>query len=150
MGVIWELARCRQRIAELEAALTPPPDPFDTIGINEMSSILLDKLDDMGDTKADIHLPDGFCKVYKKEDIETYLDVDQTDKIVFVAETMDCDDFAAILFGKFAGLVWSNVHGLNWFIDEYGEFWFIEPQTDQLAADLDNWQGWEIRFFIGR
>ena len=153
MGFSLELARARQRIIVLEAELakiTARLVPAGTIDLNLMSSILLDKLDEMGDDKADIRLPDGYCKVYDKEEVKKFLDLDETDKIPYVAEEHDCDDFAAELFGKFAGLVWSNVHGLNWFVDTTNTLWFIEPQQDKLAKDLENWQGYEIQFFIGR
>jgi len=115
-----------------------------------MSSILLDKLDEMGDTQADIKLPDTPCKVYDKEEVKKFLSLDETDKIPYVAEEHDCDDFAAKLFGKFAGLVWSNVHALNWFVDTDDTLWFIEPQQDKISQNLENWQGYDIQFFIGR
>ncbi len=57
-----------------------------------------------------------------------------------------CDDFAAELFGKFAGSVWTDKHALNFFVSENDELYFIEPQTDQISKDI----GVDIRFFLGR
>jgi len=121
-----------------------------TLDIHLASSILLDKLEEMGDNKAEVYLPDHDIKIYKRDDVVKFLDLDETDKIAFIAESMDCDDYAAILFGKFAGLIWTNAHALNFFISDEETLWFIEPQTDKLARDLEDWQGFDIRFFLGR
>lgn len=129
----------------------PTIQPCGTITLHKMSSILLDKLEEMGDNKAEIYLPDSNCKVYKKTDVLDFLGLDETDQIKYVKEEgTDCDDFAAILFGKFAGLVWTNVHALNFFISEDLKLYFIEPQTDKISQTLENWQGWDVRFFLGR
>jgi len=128
----------------------PGIEPSGLLGLNSMSSILLDKLEEMGDDKADIYLPDTHCKVYDKEEVKAFLGLDEIDSIPYVEEEHDCDDFAAELFGEFAGLVWTNLHALNWFVDTDGVFWFIEPQQDKISQVLENWQGYGIRFFIGR
>ena len=124
--------------------------PCGTIDINTASSILLDKMEEMGAGDAEIYLPDANFKVYKKDDVVKFIGLDETDKIPYVAEVHDCDDFAAEIFGMFAGLVWTNTHALNFFIDENEAMWFIEPQSDDIAPDLEEWQGWKVRFFIGR
>ena len=150
MGLIVELVKARRRIKELEAILYFPPMPSGFIDLYETSSILLDKLEEMNDPKADLYLADQDCKIYNKEKIKEYLHLDETSEITYVPEKMDCDDFAAIIFGKFAGLVWTTKHALNWFFDENKTLWFIEPQTDKMSKTLKNWQGWDIRFFISR
>lgn len=150
MCEILELVKAKRRIKELESIFIAPPFPVETIDIHEMSSILLNKLEEMNDPKADLNLADTDCKIYKKESIKEYLHLDETDKITYIPQKMDCDDFAAILFGRFAGLVWTTKHAFNWFIDENNTLWFIEPQTDKIAQNLENWQGWDIRFFISR
>jgi len=121
-----------------------------TININEMSSILLDKLDDMDDDRADIYLADVDCKVYKKQLVMALLGLYEVNKLEYVAETMDCDDFAATLYGKGLPLIWTNLHALNWFIDDNEALWFVEPQTNKISQALENWQGWDVRFFINR
>jgi len=130
-------------------------EPIGTIDMNEISSILLDKLEEMGDTEADIHIADYTSRLYRKEDVKAFLELDETDKLAFVAEDRDCDNSAGILYGEFCkqrafpgGIVETVGHRLNWFIDETLTFWFIEPQTDKMSKDLENWQGWGIKFFL--
>jgi len=123
--------------------------PAGTIDIHLASSIILDKLEEMG-VDAEIYLPDLSIKVYRKADVTKSQSLHEISAIRFVAESHDCDDFAAKLFGKWAGLVWTNVHALNWFIDENGIFWWIEPQNKKISKTLDAWQGNDIRFLIGR
>jgi len=135
---------------EPEPDLEPIILPSKVIDIASASSILLDKLEAMGMGDAEIYLPDREIQVYNKEKVKGFLGLDETSEIVYVAEVMDCDDFAAELFGKFAGLVWTNLHALNWFIDDTEKFWFIEPQSDKIASDLEGWQGSQVRFFVGR
>ena len=128
----------------------PKVKPFSLIDLNLASSILLDKLEEMEDEKAEIYLPDEDMKIYKKEEVINCYKLQEVNSIKYIAEVHDCDDFAAELFGKFAGLVWTNVHALNWFYDETPSFWWIEPQTKKISRTLETWQGCEIRFFLGR
>ena len=153
MGVIVELARARTRITLLEAQLVELQKQIPVggvIGINEMSSIILDKLDEMRDDKAELYLADKLCKVHKKADVVRFLGLDETDKIVYSEDDFDCDDYAAVLYGKGLGLLWTSVHALCWFIDENNVLWFLEPQTDVISQVLDDWQGWDCRFFLSR
>lgn len=129
--------------------------PVRTIDIHEVSSILLDKLEEMGDDHAELYLADYTSRLYKKEDIKNFLSLDETDKIKFEPEDMDCDQFAGVLYGEFCkqkafpgGIVDSHVHRLNWFIDENLTLWYIEPQTDKISRILENYQGWDIKFFL--
>ncbi len=138
------------------AELTPTPIPEPvlhhaaTISIDQMSSILLDKLEEMGQIQAELYLPDNECKVYKKAVVQAFLGLDEISCITYIPELHDCDDFAAELFGKGIPLVWTNLHALNFFVDENLTLWFIEPQTDQIAQNLAGWEGNSIRFFLGR
>ena len=125
-------------------------EPVGTIGIHMASSILLNKLDQIGDDKAEIYLPDTKVKIYNKDDVVKSCELQEVSSLEYIKEKHDCDDFAAKLYGKFAGLVWTNVHSLNWFIDEYETFWWIEPQTRKISFTLEKWQGSEVRFFLGR
>lgn len=124
--------------------------PCGTIGLAEMSSIVLNKLDDMGLSSTDLFLPDTDCKVYRKAEVQSAHELEEVASIKYVPELCDCDDFAAELFGKFAGLLWTDLHALNWFVDESNTFWFIEPQTKKLSQTLEGWQGSNIRFALGR
>jgi hypothetical protein len=131
---------------------TPNPtiNPIGNIDLNSAGSILLDKLEEIGQDKAEIYMPDVSLKVYNKEEVKKCFELEEVSSIQYVSESFDCDDFAAELYGKFAGLVWTNVHALNWFIDDTNTFYFIEPQNKKIAEKLDSWQGTEIRFFLGR
>ena len=126
------------------------PTPARTIDLYVASSLLLDKLEEIGDDKAEIYLPDKEIKIYNKADVESAYSLEEVSSITYIAEEHDCDDFAAKLYGKFAGLVWTNVHALNWFFDEHSTFWWIEPQNKKISRTLEAWQGSEVRFYIGR
>lgn len=91
------------------------------------------------------------------DDIALFLAQDQTNKIDYVAEDFDCDNFSYRLMGQFSvpewsklafGIVWSNLHALNCVIDETGKFWYVEPQTDEILEELKDWMGTKIRFII--
>ena len=140
-------SRKRSIIVPIEAPLVP----YGTITISEAASILLTKTEELGDTQAGIHLPDTDIKVYKKSTVQKANSLKVIANLKYVAETHDCDDFAAKAFGKGLGLVWTNAHALNWFIDWKGVFWFVEPQTGVMSKTLDtSWQGYDVRFYIGR
>ena len=136
---------CLKKLLQIK----PKLNPSGVITIDLMSSILLDKLEEIGDD-AELYLPDTNCKVYNKADVVKFLQLDEISSIPYLPEVMDCDDFAAKAYGKGLSLVWTNVHALNYFVDEAETLWFVEPQTDNIAPNLYNWQGWEIRFFLGR
>ena len=154
MCLIVEHAHTLQKVAALELELAllknkPKLLSSGTIDINLMSSILLDKLEEMGDDRAELYLADNDCKVFNKQEVMDFLVLDETDKIVYVPETMDCDNFAALLYGKGLPLLWTNKHALQWFVDDADNFlWFVESQSDKIARNLDNWQGWDVRMFL--
>lgn len=125
-------------------------EPVGTIPITLASSIMLDVLEEMGDDGAEIYLPDVEIKIYWKDEVQESYELEEVSSIKYVPEVHDCDDFAAELYGKFAGLVWTNVHALNFFIDENEVFWWIEPQTKKISRVLEDWQGNNVRFLIVR
>ena len=128
--------------------LKPPTEllPIGTMDIFGFTSILLDKLEE--DDKAELYLADSQCKVFSKDEVVKFLGLDQTDSIAYVSEKMDCDDYARKLYGKGLPLMWTTVHALNWFIDDTGILWFVEPQTDQISQNMENWPNWDVRFFL--
>lgn len=104
-----------------------------------------------------IYLSDNQYWLCSKADIETFINLDATNKDTYVAEEHDCDDFSYRLMGQLSipewsgvafGIVWTNLHALNCLIDETGKFWFIEPQSDTLQDKLEDWQGNEILFIL--
>ena len=116
-----------------------------------------------------IYLSDVWYWLCSEADIETFLAQDDTNKAVaylpygtppgmtYVSEERDCDDFSYRLMGQLSipewsgiafGIVWTDKHALNCFIDETGKFWFVEPQTGKLQDKLEAWQGTEILFIL--
>ena len=84
------------------------------------------------------------------DDINTFLEADQTDKIKFQENRMDCDNFANRLFGQFSiplwscltiGKMWTDKHACLILIDQNEGLWILEPQTDDLTTELAPWQG---------
>ncbi len=119
--------------------------PAGTIDVSEMRTALLDFLED---DKAELFLSDTPSKVFRKDEVKSFLKLDEVSSISFIPELHDCDDYARKLFGRGVPLVWTNLHAMNWIITPDGELWFIEPQTDKLSLKLENWQGWDVRFFL--
>ena len=104
-----------------------------------------------------IYISDSTYWLCSEDDIKTFLSLDKTNKEKYVPEEMDCDDFSYRLMGQLSvpewsgiafGIVWTNLHALNCFIDDAGKFWFIEPQTDELLDKLQDWMGDEILFIL--
>ena len=106
---------------------------------------------------ANVYLSDKSYLLCNENDIAWMLANDQSNKMEFTPEALDCDDFSYRLMGQFSvpgwsdlafGIVWTNLHALNCFIDESGSFWFVEPQTDTLQSALLPWQGSKIRLIV--
>ena len=124
--------------------------PAGYITVVEASSILLDVIESLDDDTAGLYLPDQAIKTYNKSEVIASNELREVSAITYIKEEHDCDDFAALLYGLFAGLVWTKIHSLNWFIDEDKTFWWIEPQSGKLSRTLEGYQGKDVRFFIGR
>lgn len=106
---------------------------------------------------AEIHISDNKKYLCDIDDINAFLTHDLTNRIQYEVERFDCDDFAFRLLGQFKvpgwatlaiGLVWTDVHALNCTIDNNGDLWLIEPQSDSVESNLIPWQGNEIRLVI--
>jgi len=124
--------------------------PCGTIDYALVDAIVRNKAEEIQDKDYDIFIPDTANKVYNKADVMAAHELEEIASISFVDESHDCDDFSAELFGKFAGLIWTNVHAFNWFISEDDTLYYIEPQTKKLSQSIEGWQGNDIRFFLGR
>ena len=111
--------------------------------------------------EGDIHLSDPWSEaVYSLcdiEDIEDFLDVDETNHYRYVQHKFDCDNFARLLWGQFGipewahfaiGLFWSDLHAMVICVDANEDVWLIEPQTDERRSNLLDWQGTKMRFTI--
>lgn len=143
---------------ELESANTPLPEPTERRKItgSALYQIIRDKFPD-----GEIHLSDPWAEaVYSLcdiEDIEAFLDVDETNHLQYIRHKFDCDDFARLLWGQFGrpewahfaiGLFWSDKHAMVMCIDANEDLWLIEPQTDDRRSDLLDWQGTSMRFTV--
>ncbi len=91
------------------------------------------------------------------DDIALFLAQDKTNRLDYVKEKFDCDDFALRLVGQFSipewselaiGLMWTEKHALTCFITDDEKLLFIEPQSDEIQDELADWQGKTNRFII--
>jgi len=96
-------------------------------------------------------------KLVSHEDLAWFLLQDQTNKGEYVVEKFDCDDYSYRLMGQVSvpnwsdlafGIVWTDAHALNCFIDEDKKFWFVEPQDDTIRENYPAWAGKNVRFII--
>ena len=122
------------------------------ISIGDISTLLYHKF-----PGVPVYLSDSVYKLCGLDDINAFLAQDQTNKMGYMAEEFDCDNFSYRLMGQFSvpdwsglafGLVWTDLHALNCVIDQNEDFWFVEPQSDALKPALEPWQGTTIRFII--
>lgn len=123
------------------------------ISLAGLQKILRDKFPDQGE----LYLSDHLYLMCNTADISKFLQQDATNKYGYKSEEYDCDDFAYRLMGQFSilgwshlafGIVWTNAHALNCFVDETEKFWFVEPQSDKIIEKLEEWQGTTIRFIM--
>jgi len=91
-----------------------------------------------------IFVSDIVYRIPRKKDIVDFLKLHLFKFRQYVPEKYDCDNYAFSLMGMFTnlmsgyaiGIVWVHTpnggHALNFYIDEKGEMWYIEPQTNQI------------------
>ena len=91
------------------------------------------------------------------DDIAYFLAQDQTNKYPYTFPNYICSSYALRLAGQFSipkwseltfGLVWTEKHALNCVITDDLQFFFVEPQSDELQTELKDWQGTTIRFIM--
>ena len=105
---------------------------------------------------AYIQLSDSVKYLCDIDDINTFLKQDATDRIKYIKERYDCDDFAYRLKGQFSipgwaelaiGIIWTKTHAQNCVVDANLDFWVIEPQNDNLMG-VDYLEDKNVRFII--
>jgi len=120
------------------------------IDLFELRSILMDI-----DPECPIYFSDGIYNLCTLEDVKRFIIWDKTNLTKFHEEIFDCDDYAWRLMGNMKvlnwssipfGVVWTDRHALNCFIDDTKTFYFIEPQLDLIQTKLETWQGTKLRF----
>lgn len=128
------------------------PDGDHSISYSALSDLLRKKF-----PKAKLFLSDSYTFLCSYDDIASVLAASNVNSMEYVEEVMDCDDFAAALWGEFSrppwsryavGLVWTDLHALNICVADDSEIYFIEPQTDEIQTVLQPWQGSEVRLVI--
>ena len=138
------LLRLLNFLLQKREAKKPEPVLRAELSIGQVWSLLQTKF-----PEASIFLSDTVYQLATLKDIDEFLRVDQTNKMGYVPEERDCDDFSFRLMGQFStpewsgvalGIIWTDLHALNCFIDQNSEFWFIEPQTDNIQQRLVSWQ----------
>lgn len=158
MCLIAQHAHALERLAELDKQISPPLPPGTRKEVD--SNYIFNVLNAVTPNATHIYISDNKYWLCSKQDIETFLSFDKTNKETYVPEEYDCDDFSYRLMGQFSiknwsgiafGIVWTNVHALNCLIDDTGKFYFVEPQRDfssSLKESLEDWQGNEILFIL--
>jgi len=138
-------------------AFTEKSEPFKPslerqIGYNDLHTLLKEKF-----PEAEIYLSDNTKYLCNLDDIEAFLEKDETDRLTFRNEAFDCDDFAYRLMGQLSvpmwadlskGIIWTDTHAMVCCVDINEDFWYIEPQADRIQSKLEPWQGESIRFII--
>jgi len=94
----------------------------------------------------EVHVPDKHMDLPTDSDMKRWLAYDKTDKIPYETEVWDCDDSArncwnnirnmALKEGKNIafGIVWTQAHALNIYVNNNRQVIFIEPQTDKQTS----------------
>ncbi len=128
------------------------PKTEGVITLQELSDLLRRKF-----PGVTLHLLDNVYRLAIKEEVEKFLAENTISTGRYVADAHDCDDFSFELMGAFSrpgwsditfGIVWTDIHALNCIVDENLNFWFIEPQTDELKETLEPWQGSKVTTII--
>jgi len=158
MFSFFDILKARAEIARLKAqlALLQPPLP-PAVRRQVDGNFIFSVINNVKPSATHIYLSDSQYWLCSENDINTFLKVDTTNKMGYVPEERDCDDFSYRLMGQLSipswsgiafGIVWTNLHALNCLIDDTSKFWFIEPQSDKLQEKLEPWQGSEILFIL--
>jgi hypothetical protein len=106
----------------------------------------------------DTKLSDQNYKMVDVDQLQKFLRKDLTSLRKYKKTVHDCDDFSFILMGDVTkwdsdlafGIAWGynpsgTYHAFNIAIDITQQVRIIEPQTDEIFVDLDEW---DIRFVI--
>ena len=127
---------------------TIKPTSTKRITLEELYALLKDKF-----PTAEIYLSDRDYLLCHYDDIALFLAQDETNKMTYIAEERDCDDFSYRLMGQFSipdwsdlcfGIIWSTTHAENVAITEDMKVVFVEPQNDQLSDTISG----DIRFIM--
>ena len=123
------------------------PDFKDTITGQKIAILLKSKF-----PNAIIAQEDEKYKLCTRENIEDFLKIDITDKLEYIDNYRDCEDYSFILIAEIKksafspipfGLIWVDTgissHSVNIFIDNERNLYVIEPQNDSIFNFPDKW-----------
>jgi hypothetical protein len=147
------IAALKTENTQLKAGKTKTPIPkiTGTISYNEVFTIL----NNAG--AKDIRISDMNFSTCSMEEAQVFVAKAQIQYEKYVAETHDCDNFSAELWGYWNdslqsfpfGIVWSKTHAFNFFIDDKKKLWIVEPQQGRFYSIEDlknnvNYSPWEL------
>ena len=116
------------------------PTSIERISLSDLTVLLSVKF-----PATSLYLSDYDFLLCSPNDIALFLAQNETNKMGYVAEKRDCDDFAYRLMGDFSipewsdlclGIMWTDNHAFNLFVTEEREILFIEPQTDEISETI--------------
>lgn len=121
------------------------PEPVKALSHQKVRGVLHKQ----GIPHRSIRLSDSSYFAPTRAQVERFLSLSFVDQRKYVSRVFDCDNFSFALMGKasaffrgFAfGIVWAEtkrgLHALNFFIDDEGIFWYVEPQSDFIFRSSD-------------
>lgn len=119
---------------------TIKPTSTKRISISELGMLIRGKY-----PECKMYLSDRRYRLCSYDDIALFLAQDETNKMGYIPEKRDCDDFSYRLMGQFSipewsdlcfGIIWTYTHAFNCFVTEDKELLFVEPQNDIISKDL--------------
>ena len=99
-------------------------------------------------SRRSIHVSDPHFDPISNKDMADFLSFDRTDNAKWKEDIWDCDNFglqfAAAAQRYFAprglnaavGIIWTNAHAFNWYLNTAMEIYFIEPQDDTITLSF--------------
>ena len=152
------MGACAAQVAR--ETLAPVPQQFNIRTPTVLRRIIRDTI---AIDESDIYLADSSYGCYEKQELQAFLDQDNTKDMQYRKQVFDCDDFATVLAGREkewlsgidieAGTSFGIVHGdirkkeddtepryhaMNVFIDDKARVWLIEPQTGKISKPTSN------------
>jgi hypothetical protein len=92
-----------------------------------------------------IFISDSYFRTISREAMERLLKEDDTDKLPYILETADCDDFSDVLLGQLTKKTWNQgfaIGQLWYYTEEFGhavnlfchgeKIYVVEPQNDRI------------------
>jgi len=138
-----------KRFCKCTGTKLSPPRFLEDIDFNEVTTLLKSIAPDAARV-----LVDADYKTTTVTEFKRFIKHNKVDMEQYVSEYFDCDDFSFALKGAISNPDWGaltfgivfaypprgGAHALNFFIDNEGIFWLVEPQTDKVFKPTDKWK----------